>query len=246
MTDRKFGWRGPGPRDWTRPTYKLASQTTVTHVDRLSLGIPIRDQGSEGACTGHGTARGIQTVLRGADLSPQFAYFHGRVREATQDIDAGAIIADVVAGVGDYGVAPEASYPYVSGQFAARPPADAYVDAVPIKAKVRFERVTGLAGVKHALASGYPVIYGMSFPEYGMSAIVAKTGWLRPPTDLDAFVGGHCMLFDGFDDRTGNPFLWSANSWAASWGLDGWCQIDQRWLTMPGRLVDDMWAVVQQ
>ena len=112
---RKYGWAGPAPMNWSRPQYLLTAPSVPDHVDRLSISIPIRDQGQEGACTGFGSTRAIQTALKCATLSPQFTYFGGRVLEGTQDSDSGAAVGDVMAAVMEYGAATEAVYPYRVG-----------------------------------------------------------------------------------------------------------------------------------
>lgn len=246
MPDRVYGWRGPGPVDWTKPTYKLVAPTTTKFVDRLSIHRAIRDQLDEGACTGFGSTGAIETVLKCEPLSAQMAYFNARVPEATQDVDAGAFVADAVAGIVEYGVATEKVYPYVTRQFAQRPTLDAYSDGMTLKAKLRPpQRVVSLGQLKNALASGFPVVFGFSVPEYFESNEVETTGVVRVPSFTDRMIGGHCVFADGFDDRdTAFPFVWCANSWSAGWGLGGWFKLHQRWFTDSRRLVDDMWAIM--
>lgn len=241
--NRVFGWRGPGPTDWTKPTYKVTAPTQVKFVDRLSIARPIRDQLDEGACTGFGTTGVIETVLKCEPLAPQFVYFNARVPEATQDVDAGAYIADAVAGVGLYGAPKETVYPYVTKEFAQRPTYEAYTDGMHLKEKLQApQRILSLPQFKHALASGFPVVFGFSVPEYFMSDEVANTGWVRVPVNSDRMIGGHCVFADGFDDRSSKPFVWCVNSWSAAWGIRGWFKMDQRWFTDPRRLWDDAWC----
>lgn len=242
MIDRKYGVVGVRPYR-PEPQYKLSAPTHLDHVDRLTIDIPRRDQQDEGCCTGFGTARAVQAALKGDPLSPQFAYFLGRVREATQDVDAGAIIGDVVDGILEYGIAKESVYPYIAGTFAVRPSVDVFADATRTKGKVKAQRVIGLSQIKNALAAGHPVVFGMSVPEYFESDQVAVDGWVRLPTNADRYLGGHCMCIDGFDDRASTPFLWVANSWGA-WGQDGYCRLDQKWVSDQRRLIDDCWAVM--
>lgn len=240
---RRYGWSGPAPRDWTKPTYRIAAPTRVTHVDRLSLAIPIRDQGDEGACTGFGSTRAIQTAVGGDVLSPQFCYFNGRVAEATQDSDSGAAVGDVVAQVMAYGAAAEAVYPYVAGEYAQRPTLDAYADAAGRKGTLAPpQAVRGLQGLKHALAAGLPVVFGFSVPAFFESAKMETTGFLPMPGTFDRFLGGHCVVADGFDDRGPQPFVWVANSWGTSWGpFGGWFKMAPGWFDSD--LVDDAWAL---
>lgn len=246
---RRYGWRGPGPTDWNAPRYRSVRPSGVAlpdHVDRLSLAIPIRDQADEGCCTGFGTARGIQTATKSAELSPQFLYFNARDVEGTEDSDSGAIISDVFRGITLYGIAGEAVYPYVVGQYAQRPTLDAYADAHDNTPKFTPFKVSTLADIKTALANGHPVVFGFSVPDYFESAQVAQTGLVRLPTTFDNFIGGHCVIADGYDDRSNMPYIWCANSWSPQWGLQGWFQMAQAWFSDPRCLWDDGWAIVRQ
>ena len=247
MIARKYGLTGF--RTYRpEPLYKIASPTKVDHVDRKTLAIPIRDQLDEGACTGFGTTRAIQGALGlPVALSPQFNYFNGRVREATQDTDAGAMIGDVLDAFLEYGAAKESVYPYVPKQFAQRPTLDAYADATALKGKVKVRRVFGSAQFRNALATPNTiVVLGFSVPEYFESQQMADTGWLPVPGPRDRFIGGHCVACDGFDSRNVDatePYLWCPNSWAADWGIAGWFKMPLRWVDDPRRLVDDCYAV---
>lgn len=248
MTARRYGWRGPGPADWSAKVYAAPHFVPpVDHVDRLSLNIPIRDQGQESSCTGFGSTRAVRISTGCAPLSEQFAYFGGCLRGGTETIDGGAIIADVYSAAAEYGMASDASYPYVVGQFAQRPPFDAFSDAKNHGPKFTAPRVVTIAQIKTALASKQGVTIGFSVPQFFEEAQFARDGWLRMPTSNDRFVGGHAVCVDGYDDRPTSgtePFLWIANSYGPGFALGGWFQMPQRWVTDPRWLCDDGHAVV--
>ena len=241
---RRYGWTGSRPRDWTKPRYTIGAPAAVDHVDPLTSAIPIRDQGQEGACTGFGSARGFQYALKSDVLSPQFLYFGGRVLEGAEGFDQGAAISDVMDGALRYGVASESSYPYVVGQYAQRPTLDAYDDAILRKsAIVQPQAVQTLYELKHALASCMVVVIGFSVPSYFESAEMERTSFLPLPQTDDQFLGGHCVVCDGFDDRYATPWVTCANSWG-DWGiLHGWFKMDQRYFTDSRGLTGDMWAL---
>lgn len=243
--NRKYGWTGPGPVNWTAPRYMMSGPVAVNHVDPMST-LPIRDQGEEGACTGFGSTGAVATVLKlSAPLSPQMAYFLARVREAAEASDSGATVADAVAGIMGYGVSAESVCPYVVGQYTQRPSLDAFADAITIKSKLQSAlQVHSLNELKHALASGYPVVFGFSVPSYFEGNQINVDGWLPLPTTRDWFLGGHCVYADGFDDRVATPFVWCVNSWSDTWGLKGRFKMDQAWFTDPRGLADDMWAFI--
>jgi len=244
MVNRKYGWVGPPPRNWNEPGYKMTRPTDVTFVDRMSIWRSPRDQGQEGACTGAGGSGVIETALGIRHyLSMQFPYFNARVREATQDSDSGAMIGDMLAGVAEYGICTEEVYPYVVGEFSTRPTLDAYVDAVNLKGKIKQLRVQGSLQLRHALASGSPVVFGFSVPDYFESDQVARNGLVRLPTSADQFLGGHCVFADGFDARGDRPFVWCVNSWGKHWGVDGWFKMDMAWFDDRRMLVDEAYAI---
>ena len=240
---RKFGWNGPRPYK-AEQRYSLTSPTTLDHVDRMSLFRPIRDQGQEGDCTGFGTTGAVETATKCPTLSAQFVYFNARVAEATQDSDSGASVGDAVESVMTYGAAAESVYPTVVGSYAMRPTLDAYADAMERKGIIlQPQRVRGLAGMKHALANGYPVVFGFSVPAYYES--LGADGYLPvPDMTYSNWLGGHCQFFDGFDDRDARPFIWAPGSWGPDFACNGWVKFDQAWISDSRGLVDEMYAIV--
>ncbi len=244
---RRYGV--PGFRPYRpEPTYKLTAPTTVTHVDRKTISIPIRDQGNEGSCTGHGWSRAVQGALELHDpLSPQFPYFCGRLREATEAIDAGAMVGDVGDAIQEYGLPHESVYPYVVGQYAQRPTYEAFADAMQFKGKVKSLRVFGSTQIKSALAQPNTlVVFGFAVPAYFESRQMEDSGWLSVP-GREQFIGGHCVIADGFDSRNTDspePFAWIANSWGKDWApFGGWFKMPLRWFDDSRRLCDECYAV---
>lgn len=243
---RKYGWKGPGPANWTLPTYAIAAPVTVDHVDRLSVGRPMDDQGQLGSCVGNAYTKAIEVATGCEQLSRLMAYFLPRIPEATQDVDAGAIIADAVTESLARGICRESVWPYDISKFAMRPSLDAFADAKATFPKIKPQRVMGLNAIKHALVSGYPVVFGFSVPSYFEEDEVRDTGWVRLPTAHDRYIGGHCVFTDGFDARRGvqEPFFWCPNSYGNLFGDAGYIKLPFRWFTDQRRLVDDLWAIV--
>ena len=243
---RKYGWV-PDRVNWQDHYYAVAAPTHVDHVDRIGMDVAIDDQGQCGSCTGNSTTAAIEIVTKSPPLSRLMAYFLGRVPEATQDVDAGAMISDVIAGIQQYGIAQESLWPYDVTKFAERPSLDAFADARSLPPKIKaYQRVPSLAALKNALVAGLPVVFGFSVPEYFESDAVAATGWVRVPYQTDRMIGGHAVVAVGYDDRTATPFIWVRNSWGLGWGVNGsgYFQMDQRWFSDPRRLTDDMWAIL--
>ncbi len=255
MTIRKWGWV-PDRADWRDHTYAVAAPTHVDHVDRIGLGMPIYDQFQLGGCTGNSVGWAVAWVIgylaQGIDLSRLMAYFLGHVPEATQDVDAGAMIADVIKGVAKYGLSKETLWPYDIAKFAQRPSLDAFADAKDLPSKIKaYQRVPTLQALKNALVAGLPVVFGFSVPESFESPDVERTGWVGMPSPMERMIGGHAVVAVGFDDRPQStkdsppvPYVWVRNSWSDQWGISGYFRMDQRWFTDPRRLTDDAWAIL--
>ncbi len=241
--NRKYGVIGSRPYR-PEPLYHLTAPTTVDHMDRMTLGIPIRDQGDEGSCTGHGWARVEQAILDPkTTLSTAFPYFLGRVPLGMQLQDSGAMVGDVGDQILKYGIATEETCPYKAGDYASEPTYEAFADAMVVKNRVKHRRLFGSEQVKSALAGGSLVVLGFAVPEYFESSQMATDGWLPLPASNARFIGGHCVACDGFDARVAQPFAWIANSWGADWALKGYFKLPLSWFDDPRRLVDEVYAV---
>lgn len=244
MTTRKYTWR-PDVADHRDHLYSTVAAPLPDHVDRLGLSNPIEDQGQLGSCTGNSSTSAVEIICKLTyPLSRLMAYYNGRLIEGTVRQDAGCMIRDVIKGIQTYGVANEKLCPYRISQFARKPTTQAYADGKKLLPKIAgYKRLTTLDDVKHALASGLPVVFGFSVPEYFESQQVATDGWVRFPTNSDNMIGGHAVVAVGYDDRAPTPFVWVRNSWGADWGIQGYFKMDQKWFTDPSRLVDDMWVL---
>jgi len=248
MSMRKYAWM-PDVPDYRDHLFSLAVNTAALpdHVDQIGTGVGIDDQGQLGSCTGNSSTAAVEIVTKQPPLSRLMAYYDGRAIEGTTNQDSGCQIRDVVKGLTTQGVCLETTWPYNIAKFKSKPPAKAYTEGKKIIPMISsYQRVTTLAQVKTALAAGLPVIFGFSVPDYFESQDVATNGWVRLPTQTDKMIGGHAVVFVGYDDRTTaspKPFMWVRNSWGASWGLKGYFKMDQGWVSDPRQLVDDMWVV---
>lgn len=243
---RHYAWK-PDIPDHRDQAFTLQLQPGLVlpgYVNRIGMANPIEDQGQLGSCTGNASTSALEIVTQSDPLSRLMAYYNGRAIEGTTGQDAGCSIRDVIKGLTKSGVCLEAHWPYVVAKFAKKPPPPCYKQAQAIIPKVQsYSRLTSLHDVKTALASGLPVVFGFSVPDYFEGSIVAKTGWVRPPTPEDRMIGGHAVVAVGYEDRARVPFVWVRNSWGPKWGIDGYFQMDAQWFTDPRRLVDDMWVI---
>jgi C1A family cysteine protease len=267
-----LGWKPDKPdvRDWKYDLSRMAGesampqQATLPGADKFLP--PIRNQGQQGSCTGHGTRSACQ-YLRAAEgqqsveLSPRFAYYNGRVIEGTTQQDGGAEIRDVVKGIAKLGIAAEVLCPYSDQIYIQRPSKNAYKEALSdVVTNYRRVDVTDDQGrtdpskrrpaIKQAILQREPVVFGFSVYENFMTEQVANSGLMPMPTG--SMDGGHCVWICAYDDsmlihdQLGGVLC--GNSWGTDWGCVGPTG-ERGYFWMPWSLVcdgnfsDDYWAL---
>ena len=253
---RRYGWRPDLPdfRDYdVNQLLAIPSILPPPKIDLRPNVPPIRDQGKEGSCVGHGI-RGVAEYLEYKDklpkvveLSPAFAYFVARSIEGTTDSDSGASIRDGVKGLVKWGIATEKEFPYKVGGFKKQPTLAVFKDALTRKATAYY-RVTGtgtgrLFNVKLALSSFLPVVFGFSVYDSFESDAVAKTGIVPMPKHTESLQGGHCVAIFGYDDL--HQWVICANSWGTRWGDAGFFYLPYAYVTT-SKLSSDYWVVTKE
>lgn len=246
--EHRYGWRPdlPDARDHLFASPYLGTQPLPPKVDLRDGSMPpVEDQGNLGSCTSFAIAGAVmydRAKHNCSTFTPShlFIYYGERALEGTVKSDAGAEIRDGIKVASKLGVCPEPDWPYVISQFAHKPPAKAYTDARAHRAggyqRVRREE----AELKGALASGTPVVIGISVYESLESSSVARTGEVPMPRRGEQLLGGHAVLLVGFDDEKGRWLV--RNSWSSSWGQSGYFTLPYQYLLTPG-LASDFWTV---
>jgi C1A family cysteine protease len=242
-----FGWKKDphDPRDLLWSRLFRVHEVLPEKVDLRQKDSPILDQGNEGSCVGFaGAALKNWYELVQKDypakekgLSPRCIYNLARALEGRLD-EEGAYLRDALKGLQEFGVCTEAFWPY-------RPHVDSDVDPrsrVPaekaepwrIRSYVRLENVDE---VLNALASGLPVYAGV--PWCSNWIMVPPNGEL--PRGDQKIVGGHAILFLGYDMN--RQRLLFQNSWSRAWGAGGygWILIDD---IRVFQSYSDFWTVV--
>ena len=135
----RYGWVPdiPDQRDhlYAAPVVHLAKLPPKVDL-RAQCPKVIYDQGQLGSCTGNAIACAIQFERLKQKLKPDFIpsrlfiYYNERAMEGTVDQDSGAEIRDGIKSVAQLGAPPETDWPYQIDEFAAKPPAKAYADAL--------------------------------------------------------------------------------------------------------------------
>jgi C1A family cysteine protease len=150
------------------------------------------------------------------------------------------MIRDGVKSVAKQGDCPEPNWPYDISQFAKKPPAPCFTEALKYKV-VQYQRlVQSTAQMKGCLASGYPFVFGFTVYESFETPEVAQTGQVPMPAAGEQVLGGHCMLVVGYDDALQRFVV--RNSWGGAWGLEGYCTMPYAYLTDPN-LSSDFWTI---
>ena len=175
----------------------------------------IRDQGSEGACTGFGLAAAIDLLLhrsnRDTNVSTRMLYeMARRYDEWPGESYEGSSCRGAIKGWHNMGVCAEDKYPYEASA-ASELTVEAAKDARnnTIGAYFRLgERISDY----HSALMETGVVY--------CSANV-HNGWTQPGTTglikyHNESLGGHAFAIVGYDNRG----FWVQNSWGSAWGLE--------------------------
>jgi C1A family cysteine protease len=243
----------PSHKDW-RLSKRLDTAAVPPESPRLDQATypPIRDQGQQGSCVGHGARSAMMQRLLFRDfnfwikydLSPAAAYYNARVIERSVREDSGAYIRDVVEGAAKWGVARESDCPYNDRRLVTSLSERAQTSAKWHQALHYYRcdeqgaspQVT-VDNILRALRAGLPVIFG--FTVFSNIGDADGDGYIRLPGPRDSEDGGHCMCIFGAD--TERRVFTGANSWSNTWGYRGYFTLPFDYFLQG--LADDAWAV---
>lgn len=235
----------PDHRDFVfapRPTI-----TVPTLIDLRGLMPPVYDQGELGSCTANawGGATEFLWMKKGLNIVPSrlFVYYCERAIENTIGDDSGAQLRDGAKALAKWGVCYETEWPYDVAQFATVPTSQCYIDAEKHKAVLYHSIPQNLKSIKSALASGYPVPFGISVYESFESDAVAANGIVPLPLLTEQLLGGHAVLIVGYDDS--KQWFIVRNSWGSGWGDQGYFYLPYAYVTNPD-LADDFWILTSE
>ena len=190
---------------------------------------PIHDQGSLGSCTAQAVTISMEYQLKQQDnaqtLSPLFLYYNERKLMGTIREDSGASLSDGIKAISTWGVCRESMWTYSDDKkkFMVKPPKSAYEDAKNYMGLdgIRTSNVRyTLDAIKSRLAKGIPVVFGIYVYPSFESEKTEKTGKVPMPGTKERPIGGHALMFTGYDDET-KEFKF-ANSWGTKWGDNGY------------------------
>jgi C1A family cysteine protease len=245
LMKRNYGWNRDSLdfRD-----YKLTAPVAIKLpplVDLRGQMPQVYDQGPLGSCVGNGIAAAHQfDQLKQQEMafppSRLFIYFNARDMEGTTDQDAGASIRDGMKSIAKQGVCPEIEWPYDVKQFKNKPGPQCYKDALNHQGLIYMRVPQTLDQLKGILASGFPIVGGISVYDSFESKTAIKTGNVPMPQRTESCLGGHCILLCGFNDKT-KRFIFR-NSWGVSYGQKGYGTIPYEYVCNSG-LASDFWVL---
>ncbi len=199
-------------------------------VNYISLMNPIRNQGPRGTCVSFAcTALGEyyqrkyhNTVL---DLSEQCLYKRCKENDGAPSAE-GTWVNVGISCLVKFGEALESCEPYNPNLPTNQPgahPACCVSGAAQYKLGGSQQlNARSALDIKGALASGSVVAFAIPvFRSWYESAAVRQSGNINLPLPGDPRVGGHAMLFVGYQDDATTPgggYFILRNSWGASWG----------------------------
>ncbi|MBC8022369.1 MAG: C1 family peptidase [Burkholderiales bacterium] len=221
------------------PPQYPANEDVARYIPGYVKAKVVRDQGSEGACTGFGLAcvvnyllwrRHLEEDVPFRDVSPRMLYEMAKRYDEWQGIDyEGSSCRGALKGLHKHGVCGESFWPYkVEGEKAVfiRPGTNWEVDAagrpLGVYYRVRRESVVDLQSaivnigavyVSADVHDGWDELLDRWKPAPRKHADLPTIGRPKKPRDL----GGHAFALVGYNDR---GFI-VQNSWGTGWGASG-------------------------
>jgi len=246
MPGHSFGWPPSVPDIRDYPMALAAAPASLPAMVDIRPQMPvIGDQGQLGSCTAWASLAAYRYELdrqKLADFDPSelAQYYWTRALEGTTASDAGATIRDAIKSISKTGVATEKAWPYNVAKFSQSPPAAAK-QAAHHHLALQYQSVPqNLTALKTALASGFPVVFGISVYASFESDVVAHTGVVPMPSASEDFLGGHALVLVGYDDAKQRFTV--RNSWGSGFGDHGYVYLPYAYVTSP-QLASDFWII---
>ncbi len=248
----KLGWRRdlPDKRD-RRYGASIVPEVALPPAVSLRAHMPeIHNQGSLGCCTAEAVC-GLLHYRELTDSNPRlvnpsvlFQYYNTRVLEGTVKEDSGASIRNAVKAAAQFGMCEETCWTFEPSRFKTKPGKRCYDQAKKWKA-VNYERVDETSPqfeylLKHKLASGDPVVFGISVYDSIENVITTQTGYVALPGPNNRCLGGHAILLTGFNDAKAEFEF--RNSWGTGWGDGGYGVLPYKYVT-DRDLAADFWTI---
>lgn len=196
-------------------------------VDLSANFLPPFDQSDLGSCTANARVGAFCYAQKESDqpvemMSRLYLYWKERYLRGTVQSDSGAALSDGILALQKFGVCKESTWPYQVDTFKRKPSTKMNNEAK--KYKDLDSNQTGtvtqdLDVMKAILSSGTPFSGGFRIFDSFLMDNVTNTGIVPMPSSSEQLVGGHAVVFTGYDDeKNGGSFL-ARNSWGVNWGV---------------------------
>ncbi len=206
----------------------------------------IDDQGQLGSCVAHATEGAFRQLLAHEGMidyvgSRLGVYYCARSIDGTTAIDGGTTNRSGIKAVVQFGVMPDALWPYDEARFAVKPPDPAYAAALKHVA-LEYQAVdsTDYNACCAAIFKNGNLIIGVQCYTSFDTNVTARNGKIPIPGMKEKLLGGHAMRAIGYTQQN----LIVANSWGKYWGDFGLCYLPRAYVTNP-ILAGDFWTLVK-
>jgi hypothetical protein len=194
-------------------------------------GVPILNQGQEGACTGFGLASVANYLLRKRgktkeipEVSPRMLYeMAKRYDEWPGEGYSGSSARGAMKGWHKHGVCSEDKWKYIVGKedrlLSGQRAEDA--SARPLGAYFRVNHKDLVA--MHCAIAEVGILYATAHVHDGWSpgSIDPQDGRILYDPEVNKRIGGHAFVIVAYDERG----FWIQNSWGRAWGLGGFAHV---------------------
>lgn len=247
MNQKYFkGWI-PDLPDFRDKNYcKLTERVALPpSVDLRPDAPPVESQKNLGSCTTFAIIGALEYIeKKDKDIafevfSHLFLYYNERDLEGSVASDSGAMIRDGIKTLASLGICNETMWPYDISKFTDKPPQECYDDAKK-HLITSYARLDTIDDIKNCLATGYPVIVGITVYESFETDEVAKTGIVPMPSPSEECLGGHAVSIWGFQDDKQHFIM--RNSWSDGWGDKGYFYLPYDYIGNSD-LATDFWTI---
>lgn len=231
---RRYGYQKDKPdhRDFGVRAFPFGATSTETLPPVMDLEPwcgPVKDQKDLGACTAFAGCGMREFLFRVTDyrsdlsqapvLSPMFLYYMERKEDGSlSDGDTGSSGRTSCKAMNTYGVCLEIEDQYSPSNFDIAP-TDQQI-SVALKAKSgAYHRLHTVQDMRSCLVSRYVFVVGFMVYESFETKIGSDGVMPMPAKGAEAVLGGHEVLFIGYDDS--KQAFKVRNSWGAGWGQGG-------------------------
>jgi C1A family cysteine protease len=233
---RRYGLKFPIPdhRDLGVTRFLAYSPLVIpSSIDLEPWCGPKKDQGSLGACTAFAASEFMELLHRKHDeeyfgeraefapvLSPLFGYYKEREMDGTLvEGDTGSYGRTACKVLTKFGLCLETEDPYAPSDYQTPPTPEQLTEAATFRLGA-YHAVSSVDDMRHCLASGYPIMAGFTV----FMSFETKTGGSHlyaPKPGHEEVLGGHEVLFIGYDDAKFGGAFKVRNSWGPDWADSG-------------------------